>query len=428
MQNGAMKTAKSFSTFSIGINAGVLTPSVPIGGSNNFTHPQYDLGYGLYIKNQFTHLLAVQADFIRGSIKGDNSDKLGNGDATSNPYKSFKTDLNWSGSLSGVVTFGNINWLSYKNAVIPYVLAGAGIAGYKPKLYTTTGSVIDYKPGNKDIQEFFVPVGGGLKFVASQAINIDLGFRMNFLDGDNLDGYAKDYHKDKFSYAFAGLEFAFGSKAKPQLMADNPVMDFKQDLMDRNNALRTSMAASEQQSASEIDALKNEITALKADTDKDGVADYLDKCPNTPDTVKVDGSGCPLPVMAPPPAPVVNKTYIITSEDKRVVAQAIKDLQFDFGKATIRATSDASLDKVAMLLENKGFNLKLAGYTDNIGSDAANLKLSKDRAQAVKDYIVSKGVDESKIQADGFGESDPVASNKTAAGRQKNRRVEFTLF
>ncbi len=426
--SSTMKTAKNFSTFSVGINAGALTPSVPIGGSNNFTHPKYDLGYGFYLKNQFTHLLAVQADFVRGNIKGDNSDKLGNGSETSNPYKSFKTDLNWSGSLSGVVTFSNINWLGLKNFVIPYVSAGAGLAGYKPKLVTEDGNTISYKQGDKDIHEFFVPVGGGLKFIASQAINIDLGFKMNFLDADNLDGYSNGYHKDKYSYAFAGLEFAFGSKKHPQLIADNPVADFKQDLMDRNNELRASLAASEQQNANTIDSLNGVVNRLKTDADKDGVSDYFDKCPNTSDSDKVDGSGCPLPKVTPPPAPVVNKTYIISAEDKKVVSEAIRNLQFEFGKSTIKAVSYPSLDRVAQLLQAKGYSLKLAGYTDAIGSVDKNLQLSKDRANAVKDYLVSKGADASKIQADGFGKSNPIASNKTAAGRAKNRRVEFTLF
>ncbi|MBV9963314.1 MAG: hypothetical protein JO072_13805, partial [Parafilimonas sp.] len=156
-----MKPVKSFSTFSIGVNVGGLTPSVPIGGSNNFTHPQWDIGYGAYIKNQFTHYLAVQADFLRGNVEGNNSDALGDGSPTTNPYKSFKTNLNWSGSISGVVTFGNINWLSDKTKVIPYVSVGGGIAGYKPLLYTNDNSEIQYKPGDKSIHEFFVPVGSG---------------------------------------------------------------------------------------------------------------------------------------------------------------------------------------------------------------------------------------------------------------------------
>ncbi len=420
-----VKPAKNFSTFSIGVNVGGLTPSLPIGGSNNFTHPQWDIGYGAYIKNQFTHLIAVQAEFLRGNVEGNNSDALGNGQPSTNPYKSFKTNLNWSGSISGVLTFGNVNWLSDKNAVIPYISAGAGIAGYKPTLVTNTGTEINYKEGDKSVHEFFVPVGGGLKLAVAQDINIDLGFRMNFVDADNFDGYnSGGYHKDKFSYAFAGLEFAFGGK--PQLMTNNPVSQFKQDLMDQNEALRASVTATAQQNANTIDSLNRQIGSLKADSDKDGVSDYFDKCPNTPDTAKVDGSGCPLPQLQPPPPPA--QTVVITEEDKRIVNEAIKDLQFDFGKATIRSSSYPSLDRVADILVKKNFSLKLAGHTDNVGSGDANMKLSKDRAESVKDYLVSKGANPSRIEATGYGETQPIASNKTAAGRQKNRRVEFTLY
>jgi len=63
-----------------------------------------------------------------------------------------------------------------------------------------------------------------------------------------------------------------------------------------------------------------------------------------------------------------------------------------------------------------------------VGSDAANLKLSKDRAESVKSYLVSQGVNSSRVEAIGYGESQPIATNKTAKGRQDNRRVEFTLY
>jgi len=416
---------KQYNTFSIGVNAGVLAPVSPFGGSNNFTKWQPDLGYGVYLKNQFTHYLAVQAEFLRGNLKGNNDNKLGNGDNTSNPYNDFKTNLDYAASLSAVLTFGNVNWLSDKNAVIPYVSAGAGIAGYKPILNDAGGSPIEYKPEGGHIHEFFVPVGAGLKIAAGNNLNIDLGFRANYLDGDNLDGYVNGYHKDKFSYGFAGLEFSFGHN--PQLMMHNPVADFKRDLMDQNEALRASVASSQQETATEISSLKSEIADLKKDSDGDGVPDFLDKCPNTAAGTKVDGTGCPLPK---PDTSVRQQTttYVITEEDKRIVNEAIKDLQFDFGKATIRSSSYPSLDRVAQILVKKNFSLKLAGHTDNVGSDDANMKLSKDRAVAVKDYLVSKGANPSRIEATGYGETQPIASNKTAEGRQKNRRVEFTLF
>jgi len=111
-----------------------------------------------------------------------------------------------------------------------------------------------------------------------------------------------------------------------------------------------------------------------------------------------------------------------------VISEAIKNLEFDFGKSTIRAHSFPYLDKTASLLINKSIKLKLAGHTDNIGSDEANLLLSKNRAEAVMNYLISKGVNPVSIEAIGYGEKMPIASNKTAGGRQLNRRVEFLIY
>src|SRR5579885_2772381 len=97
---------KNFRTFSIGVNAGGLAPVVAVGGSNDFTNWQASFGYGAYIKNQFRHNFALQLDFLRGTLQGNNDKNLGNGSKTDNPYSSFKTDLNWALSLSGELTFG----------------------------------------------------------------------------------------------------------------------------------------------------------------------------------------------------------------------------------------------------------------------------------------------------------------------------------
>jgi OOP family OmpA-OmpF porin len=161
---------------------------------------------------------------------------------------------------------------------------------------------------------------------------------------------------------------------------------------------------------------------LLKDTDGDGVADKLDKCPGTPSATVVDGSGCPLKV------PAQIEKVIITEEDRRVVADAIRNLEFDLGKATIRSKSFPTLNRVANVLVTKNFSLKLAGHTDNTGSKELNMRLSKDRAESVKAYLVSQGVNASRVEATGYGLTQPIATNKTAAGRQKNRRVEFTLY
>ncbi len=119
---------------------------------------------------------------------------------------------------------------------------------------------------------------------------------------------------------------------------------------------------------------------------------------------------------------------VVTEADRKVVADAIKNLEFDLGKATIRPTSYATLNKVAELLIEKNFSLKLAGHTDNTGSRELNMRLSKERAESVKAYLVSRGANASRIEATGYGPDQPIASNKTADGRQQNRRVEFTLY
>ncbi|HEY0177612.1 MAG TPA: OmpA family protein, partial [Pedobacter sp.] len=148
------------------------------------------------------------------------------------------------------------------------------------------------------------------------------------------------------------------------------------------------------------------------------------KCPGTPANTVVDGAGCPLKVQRPQ----VTEKVIITESDRKVVSEAIRNLEFDLGKSTIKATSNSTLDRVAALLVEKNFSLKLAGHTDNTGSMALNLRLSKDRAEAVKAYLVSQGANPSRIEATGYGPNQPIATNKTAEGRQKNRRVEFTLY
>ena len=162
------------------------------------------------------------------------------------------------------------------------------------------------------------------------------------------------------------------------------------------------------------------------DDDGDGVANKFDKCAGTPAGTVVDGSGCPL--STPKPQIIKETKVVVTEADRKVVGDAIKNLEFDLGKSTIRSKSYGSLNRVAALLVEKDFSLKLAGHTDNTGSRELNLRLSKDRAESVKAYLVSQGANASRIEATGYGPDQPISSNKTATGRQENRRVEFTIY
>jgi len=241
--------SKEFKKFSIGVNVGALTPAVVIGGSNDYSNPQLSLGYGANLRYQFNHYFALQADYLGGTLKGNQDDKLGNGQpADIRAVKSFKTKLKYAGSLSGQLTFGNINWLREKNVIVPYLSVGAGLAGYSIDI-VKRGSTTEVPYDNvKNKKEFFVPVGVGLKINASSAINIDLGYRMQFVDGDNFNGYSywtapgdrtSTVHKDKFSYAFAGIEFALGGKGKPQLLFDNPAARANSVLQSQIDTVKT---------------------------------------------------------------------------------------------------------------------------------------------------------------------------------------------
>lgn len=113
------------------------------------------------------------------------------------------------------------------------------------------------------------------------------------------------------------------------------------------------------------------------------------------------------------------------------VGQTIRlnNIFFDFAKATLRPESNVELDNVVKLMnDNPKMCILISGHTDNVGSNEFNLKLSDDRANAVRNYLITKGIHENRIVAQGFGETKPIATNETDEGRQTNRRVEFTIL
>ncbi|TAG99913.1 MAG: OmpA family protein [Sphingobacteriales bacterium] len=421
-----VKVYKAFRTMSFGVNGGALMPIAAFGPRGDFSDYSFKPGYGFFLKQQFGHTLGFQADFLMGSVKGSNSGRKN----PSLPW-TFDTDINWSGSVSTNVTFGNISFLRKKAVFLPYGTVGVGLIDYST--YVTTKASV--KEPTKTAQMLFVPVSVGTKIALSSVINLDLGYKIGFVGSDGFDGVygAPGAKIDKFTYAYGGLEFILGKKAKPALGRVNPItsiisgFDAKyDDLRKELEAEKAVMANEAAKLAAENAKMLEEQKKFMTDTDNDGVADYFDKCPSTPTTTKVDGAGCPLPSF------VVNKPadvkIFITESDKKILKDAVKNLQFDLGKSTIQPSSFASLDKVVDLLVTKNFNLKLSGHTDNVGKAETNLILSKNRAEAVKNYMISKGANGSKIEAVGYGKTQPIATNKTAKGRKLNRRVVFLLF
>ncbi|GGZ74945.1 OmpA family protein [Algibacter mikhailovii] len=146
------------------------------------------------------------------------------------------------------------------------------------------------------------------------------------------------------------------------------------------------------------------------DTDGDGVIDKDDLCPETVGTVA--NNGCPE----------------VTEAVKKALNAYAKTILFDTGKSSIKEQSSEVLQNIIDILKeypNAKFNIE--GHTDSVGSETLNQQLSESRANSVKDYLVKGGIEAGRLSAAGYGESKPLDTNKTRAGRRNNRRVEINL-
>ncbi|MBL0342309.1 MAG: OmpA family protein [Bacteroidetes bacterium] len=201
------------------------------------------------------------------------------------------------------------------------------------------------------------------------------------------------------------------------------------------------------------------------DADNDGIADLDDKCPNTKSEYKVDASGCPMDNdkdgivneddLCPDKAgiaalkgcsdtdgdgvadnedrcPAVKGTIgnkgcpEITKEDVKKITQIASKIFFETNSDKLKVASLVQLDELSEILKRyEAANLIIEGHTDSQGEDDYNITLSQKRTESVKTYLMSKGIMESRLTATGFGETKPIADNKTSIGRAKNRRVEL---
>lgn len=174
------------------------------------------------------------------------------------------------------------------------------------------------------------------------------------------------------------------------------------------------------------------------DTDGDGIFDDVDACPTVPGVP--EHRGCPAPVQDSdgdgipdsedkcPTVKGVKEAQGCLPQEFDKFTGAVEDINFDTNKATLKPKSFAILDEAVKLLQQyPTIRIDIHGHTDSQGPDAHNQKLSEDRAAAVRQYLVDKGIAPERLTARGFGESEPIAPNNTAAGRAKNRRVEIEV-
>lgn len=432
-QDATSSSAKVFGgrgqyrTWSLGVNAGVLAPVVAIGGTNDFTNWSPSLGYGLTLRKQVDHFFGIQFAYHGGELSYDNDGATVN--LGSGPRTDGVTQISHALDLTGIANVGSIDFLKRENAVNFNLKAGFGYAAYHWKEINpnSTPAKGTYGPDRdrNNIRNMYVPVGAGIKFKVSERVNFDLGYTMNFLDADDLDGTkGKGFTKDKWSYTSAGIEFSLGSSAKPNLDWVNPLALMYDELKDPT--LRQ-----------EVEALKGRVSALEAadllkDSDGDGVADKLDKCPNTEAGIKVDGSGCPLDVDADgipdskDACPTVKGIARLNGCPEISASGPVVPIQFEFNSSVLRTSAYSILDGLASSLKaNSSAVVQLDGHASAEGTEEYNMTLSRDRANSVKTYLVNAGIASNRIATTAYGESRPVASNATEAGRSQNRRVEI---
>jgi len=155
----------------------------------------------------------------------------------------------------------------------------------------------------------------------------------------------------------------------------------------------------------------------EADRDHDGFKDTVDKCPDEPETKNdyLDDDGCP----------DTKPQNVKITKEKIEISQTI---YFEVNKAIIKPVSYGILNEVAQVLKDyPNFTIRVEGHTDSDGADDYNMALSQSRAESVRAYLISQGIDGKRLTSEGYGETRPIDTNRTAAGKAKNRRVEFVI-
>jgi outer membrane protein OmpA-like peptidoglycan-associated protein len=168
--------------------------------------------------------------------------------------------------------------------------------------------------------------------------------------------------------------------------------------------------------AEDFDSFEDDDGCADLDNDKDGILDLKDKCPNMAENFNgvEDDDGCP------------DTKAVVKEYSQMPKHQILFGVQFKSGKAELTYESFRVLEPIAAELKKfPELEIEVRGHTDSMGKYAANMQLSQERAETIRQYLIAQGVESVRIRAVGFGPSSPIADNRTAAGRTKNRRIEI---
>jgi OOP family OmpA-OmpF porin len=450
-------------------------------GENYWSTRNLTYGGGLTLSRYISSGLDINLSANQGTLRypADGSSFTGGGSLVTNNRRFY---ANVSSFGLGFKLKLNNGWAIKEDAVIqPYALIQPGFAYIYTQRYSQNSNVSQ----NSNYGAFDVQAALGLTFRITPAFSLfaQAGQHVILTDDSRLDGAGTATSdnfwdtNDRYMQFSAGVTANFG---KPKDADGDGVPDRKDKCPDTPAGVKVDLTgcpidtdgdgvADYQDKCPDVKGLaalqgcpdadsdgvadaddkcpntpagvKVDASGCPLDADGDGVADYLDKCPGTPAGTKVDANGCPLdrdgdgvpdfqdkcPDRA---GPASNKGCPeIKAEQKKVLNEATKYINFDFNKSTLKTSSYPKLEQMVQILnEYPDYSLSIAGHTDNAGDDNYNLRLSYERAAAARTYMVSKGIPAERIESRGYGETKPIADNKTKAGQALNRRVDFDPY
>ncbi|QKG55583.1 OmpA family protein [Hymenobacter sp. BRD128] len=460
----------------IGVNLSYLQYQGNLGGDFGVMHFPLQVGVGAHI----TRYISPTFDL---SLLGNYESYRFVADAA--PRNEFTASIGMF-DLGLKLKFNNGKFIKEDAFIQPYLMAGPGFFAansrgnygtFNPNLTSTPGSF------SNQVRSFEIFGLAGLRFRLSPAIGLDVTVSQHYaFPGDNNPGNEIDnsvtgtYH-DRFLVYGVGLTAALG-KAKDTdgdgvpdrkdkcpntpagvkvdvngcpLDTDGDGVPDYQDKCPEVKGLPALQGCPDSDGDGVADAddkcpntpagVRVDASGCPLDADGDGVPDYLDKCPGTPSGVKVDATGCPLdrdgdgvpdyqdrcPDRA---GPASNKGCPeIPAEQKKILNEATKYINFDFNKATLKPSSYPRLNQMVQILNDyPDYSLSIAGHTDSKGDEAYNLRLSYERAASARKYMLEHGIPAERIESRGYGKTKPIADNKTAAGQALNRRVDFDPY
>ncbi len=409
--------------WSLGIGTGKTTYSGDLGYSFFDFNQPYHGNVGLRAERYLTPSfdVALSGTYGRHGYTGDK--------------ESFLTDM-MQGNLAIQYKLNNGVFLKENSVIAPYLSAGVGMANYQPVdergVHTTDFTIPLAAGADVNITDNF-----GLFWQTTYGINLgdtydgayettkkddhfmfnEVGVKFNFGKGKDMDG---DGVPDKFDACenIPGPKHTMGCPdtdndgvidlddvcpfiAGPKKLQGCPDTD--------NDGIRDSEDACPQAKGS---AAMNGCP----DTDHDGLADNLDRCPT--ERGLIENKGCP----------VVVEEVVVPEKTHEVFERALRGVHFETGKANIKFESYPILDEIVVIMyENPSYILSIEGHTDAVGNADANMDLSTQRANAVKNYLTSNGIDAERMTAWGYGETQPISDNETEDGRYLNRRVAFNV-